>query len=262
MTASPNDGEGAIARRIDARLRDWAQANIAGRDQIIIEMPRPPVTALRTLPRDVPGFTGRRAEIRQLTATAQTAGPQVRTVDGMPGAGKTALAVHAAHQLASQFPDGQLFVSLHACAGQRPDDPADVLVNLLACIGIDVRDIPDDLDARASLWRDRLAGQRMLLLLDDAADRAQVEPLLPGCGSCLVLITSRRRIALEGATAMTLAPLPPRDAARLFTGLARHDLRKEGSRRHRGIVRLPAAVHLLARWLLFQPPPLEFQPVS
>src|SRR4029077_14464175 len=139
----------------------------------------------RTLPRDIASFTGRGAELRRLlgdVAAAAACGGVVGicAIGGMAGIGKTTLAVHAAHQLARQFPDGQLFLPLHAhTPGQRPVDPADALASLLLAAGVGARQIPPGLEARAARWRDYLAGKKILLVLDDAAGHEQVRPLLP-----------------------------------------------------------------------------------
>ncbi|WP_432046426.1 tetratricopeptide repeat protein [Streptomyces asiaticus] len=189
--------------------------------------PRPaPVALHSTLPRDIAAFTGRDSELHRLLSAAEDGHAPVisiHTIDGMPGVGKTALVTHAAHQLAKRYPDGQLFVDLHAhTAGRPPADPSDVLATLLIGIGISPQNLPDTLQERAALWRDRLAGRRMLLILDNAVGPDQVEPLLPAAQQCLVLVTSRRRlIALDGAEPLPLDTLPPDQAARLFTRLAR-----------------------------------------
>ncbi|MET9882983.1 tetratricopeptide repeat protein [Streptomyces sp. NPDC006430] len=198
---------------------------MAGRDlyQTVHTSPAPEaITALRTLPRDVALFTGREDELRQLLQTA-TPGRTVaiHTVDGMPGVGKTTLATHAAHLLADRYPDGQLYIRLHAhTPGQRSADPADVLAALLTSIGVRPQQLPDGLEARAALWRDRLAGRRMVIVMDDAENTNQVEPLLPGSEGCLAIITSRRRLAaLDGAVPLSLSVMPPDDAASLFIRL-------------------------------------------
>ena len=141
----------------------------------------------------------------------------------MPGVGKTALAVHAAHRLRDRFPDRQLFIDLHAhTPGQHPAPPAAALAELLTAAGVDARYLPADLDGRAMLWRDRLAGQRALLVLDNAASSDQVAPLLPGGDGCLVLVTSRRYLGdLPGAVApVLLEALPPDQAQLMFARLA------------------------------------------
>ena len=189
-------------------------------------VPEATAAATRTLPRDVASFTGRMDELEQLLAAVlETAHAgrvvEISAIDGMAGIGKTAFAVHAAHRLAARFPDGQLFLDLHAhTAGQSPVAPADALGALLLTTGVEPQAIPHHLDDRAALWRDRLAGKRMLILLDDAAGHEQVGPLLPGAAGCLVLITSRRRLAaLEDAERLTLGTLPPAQASALFARL-------------------------------------------
>jgi tetratricopeptide (TPR) repeat protein/transcriptional regulator with XRE-family HTH domain len=209
-----------------------------------------------TLPADTVAFTGRGGELSQImAAVAGTAGAggvvAVGAVAGMPGVGKTALAVHAAHVLAAEFPDRRLFVDLHAhTPGHEPMRPEDALAGLLAAVGVEPRCLPSDLEERAALWRDRMAGQRALLVLDNAASSRQVVPLLPG-GGCLVLVTSRRHLGdLPGAvTQLPLDVMTPGEAADMFTRLAP---RSAGD--HDGVAEvvalagfLPLAVRLLAR---------------
>ena len=180
--------------------------------------------ATRTLPRDIASFTGRQQELEQLAEAAAGAGGVVgiHAIGGMAGVGKTAFAVHAAHRLADRFPGGQIFLPLHGhTPGQQPVDPADALASLLLTAGVPAAQIPPGLEARMALWRDRLAGQQLLLVLDDAAGSEQVRPLLPGAGGSLVLVTSRRHLsALEDATAVSLDTLPPGEAAALLVRLA------------------------------------------
>jgi hypothetical protein len=179
--------------------------------------------ATRTLPRDIGSFTGRERELTELVSDAEPAAlAGIRVIDGMAGIGKTAFAVHAAHQLKEHFPDGRIFLDLRGHAlGQAPVDPADALSSLLQTVGVDARQIPHGTQERARLWRDRLAGRHLLLLLDDAADSEQVRPLLPGAAGCLVLVTSRRRLtALEDVQVISLDTLPPAEAATLFVRVA------------------------------------------
>jgi hypothetical protein len=146
----------------------------------------------------------------------------IHAIGGMAGIGKTAFAVHAAHRLADRFPAGQIFLPLHGhTPGQRPVEPGDALASLLLTAGVAAAQIPAGLEARMALWRDRLAGRQLLLVLDDAASSEQVRPLLPGSGGCLVLVTSRRHLtALEDARAISLDTLPPDQAATLLVRLA------------------------------------------
>ncbi len=185
---------------------------------------RPPGSAVagatRTLPRDVASFTGRERELMQLAGTADVIG--IHAIGGMAGVGKTAFAVHAAHQLSGRFPDGQIFLPLHGhTPGQRPVASADALASLLQTAGVAARQIPADTDARAALWRDHVASRKLLLVLDDAVDSDQVRPLLPGTGGSLVLVTSRRHLtALGDAQSISLDTLTPIEAAALLARLA------------------------------------------
>ena len=175
----------------------------------------------------------------------------ISAIDGMPGVGKTALVVQAGHLLAHRFGDRQLFVDLHGhTPGRDPADPAEVLAALLAADGVDPGYLPASLDGRAAMWRDRIAGQRVLLILDNAAGSAQVAPLLPGTAGSLVLVTSRRYLGdLAAAHQVMLDVLPLRDALAMFADLAPRaagDLDQVAE-----LVelcgRLPLAVSLLAR---------------
>jgi DNA-binding SARP family transcriptional activator/tetratricopeptide (TPR) repeat protein len=203
------------------------------------------------LPPDTVAFTGRDRELDQITDGL--AGGGVVAIDGMPGIGKTALAVHAAARLASRFPDRQLFVDLRGhTPGRAPLDPAEALAGLLAATGVDPRSMPPDLDGRAARWRDTMAGQRALLVLDNAASSEQVAPLLPGAGS-LVLVTSRRHLAdLPGVVApVLLEVLPPARAREMFTALAPRAAGPAAARPVAEVVALagflPLAISLLAR---------------
>ncbi|HEV3294395.1 MAG TPA: tetratricopeptide repeat protein [Streptosporangiaceae bacterium] len=217
--------------------------------------------ATRTLPRDIASFTGRQHELTELAdAAAGTGGVvSIHAIGGMAGTGKTAFAVHAAHQLADRFPAGQIFLPLHAhTPGQQPVDPADALASLLLTIGVPAGQIPADLEARTGLWRDQLAGRQLLLVLDDATDSEQVRPLLPGAGGSLVLVTSRRRLtALEDARVISLDILPPREAADLLVRLAVRPGLSSADPEVGEITRLcgylPLAIGMLARQLYHHP---------
>jgi DNA-binding SARP family transcriptional activator/tetratricopeptide (TPR) repeat protein len=185
------------------------------------------LTIPRQLPADVASFTGRETELARLLALPPDppAALMVSSIDGMAGVGKTALAVHAAHRLADRFPDGQLFVDLHGFTqGVPPVEPADALDRMLRCLGVPGEQLPQNLDDRAALYRTRLAGKRVLILLDNAATEAQIRPLLPGTPSCRVLITSRSRLpGLADAHPLSLNVLPATDALTLFTRTAGAD---------------------------------------
>jgi tetratricopeptide (TPR) repeat protein len=178
-----------------------------------------------TLPAVTAAFTGRAGQLEQITQVVPGRGGviSIHAVGGMPGVGKTALAVQAGHLMAARFPDRQLFVDLHGhTPGRQPADPARVLATLLAADGVDPRHLPAELEERAALWRDRMAGKQVLLILDNAASSAQIAPLLPGGPDCLVLVTSRRFLGdlPYAVTELPLDTLPPRDAAAMFTRLA------------------------------------------
>ncbi len=189
-----------------------------------------PAAATRTLPRDLASFTGRKGQLDWLcgvagqSATAPDSAP-IFVISGMAGVGKTTFAVHAARQLSPMFPDGQIFLSLHGhSAGQRPVDPDDALLSLLLTAGLQAEQVPSGLEPRSGLWRDWLSGKRVLLVLDDALSREQIEPLLPGAAENLVLVTSRRRLtAMDDARALSLETMPQDEAANLFARLAGRD---------------------------------------
>jgi tetratricopeptide (TPR) repeat protein/transcriptional regulator with XRE-family HTH domain len=218
-------------------------------------------SATRALPRDIAAFTGRQAELDQLTGTLTANGGVVgiHAIDGMAGIGKTTFAVHAAHKLAAGFPDGQFFLPLHAhTQGQRPVDPADALASLLLTAGLAAPQVPPGLEARAARWRDVVAGKKILLLLDDAAGHEQVRPLLPGTAGSLVLVTSRRRLsALEDTAVITLDALSRAEAATLLARLAARPGIRAGDAAVGQITQLcgylPLAVGMLASHLRHHP---------
>ncbi|MGW0711081.1 BTAD domain-containing putative transcriptional regulator [Streptomyces sp. NPDC002643] len=142
----------------------------------------------------------------------------VTVLSGMAGVGKSALALHLAHELSDHFPDGQLYVNLHgATPGMTPLTPAQALASLLRDLGTDPRRIPEHPDEAAALLRSTLAPTRTLMVLDDAANAAQVRPLLPAGAGCAVIVTSRSPLAaLDGAHRFPLAPLSDDESAELL----------------------------------------------
>jgi DNA-binding SARP family transcriptional activator len=163
------------------------------------------------LPADIATFTGRDGELRYVVdvcARTGRPGTAVRVVNivGRPGVGKTVLATRAGHLLAGEYPDGQLYADLRDAEG-RPVDAGDVLARFLRIHGRDGAAIPDQVDERAELYRDQLAGRRILVVLDNAAGETQVRPLLPDSPSCAVLVTSRRGLAGINARTMRLEVL-------------------------------------------------------
>ncbi|MGW7555738.1 BTAD domain-containing putative transcriptional regulator [Streptomyces rimosus] len=172
------------------------------------------------LPATVADFTGRAAFVRELSeqlATAEGSVMAVSALTGIGGVGKTTLAVHVAHAAHAHFPDGQLYVDLQG-AGHSPSDPEAVLGAFLRALGTPDASIPNGVEERAALYRSALAGRRVLALLDNARDAAQVRPLLPGTDGCAALITSRvRMIDLAGAHLVDLDVMSPDEAFTLFT---------------------------------------------
>ncbi|MGW5721103.1 BTAD domain-containing putative transcriptional regulator [Amycolatopsis sp. NPDC003865] len=181
--------------------------------------PSPVSPPLRQLPADLPDFTGRAEYVRELAAAL---GPAPVVLTGAPGTGKTALAMHVAHRLAGRFPDGQLYVDLAGTGAPR--DPAEVLADFLHVLGVTGTTVPAGLGQRAAVFRSRLAGRRVLLVLDDAASAAQVRPLLPGDAGCAVLVTTRGRLPeLAGAQHLELPVFGEREALDLLAAVAGGD---------------------------------------
>ncbi|GAA2639169.1 tetratricopeptide repeat protein [Actinomadura fulvescens] len=177
--------------------------------------PRPP---RNDLPRDVPDFTGREAQLAAVLAAVE--GSRVVSVDGMAGVGKTCLAVHAAHRLAADYPDAQLYVDLHGfTAGREPLGPDPALRTLLAALDVPSEKIPQEggIEPLAACWRAELAHRRAVVVLDNAADADQVRPLLPGAGLSVTLITSRNRLlGLDEVPPVSLDVLTPQESAELL----------------------------------------------
>jgi NB-ARC domain len=173
------------------------------------------------LPRDVPGFTGRQVELAQIVELADGVSVVVSAIDGVAGAGKTALAVHAAHKLLPQFPDGHLYADFRGYAeGQEPAEPSGVLEQFLRQLGLPAEQVPMDLGERSGLFRQMLSRRRVLVVLDNVGEESQARPLLPGAGSSFVLITSRSMLpGLELDYRLNLDVLPDNEAIELLTKL-------------------------------------------
>lgn len=207
------------------------------------------------LPTDTGDFTGRHREVAELVAVVGSG--QVATVSGMAGVGKTTLTLHVAHRVAHRYPDGQLYVDLR---GNRPGsvEPAEVLGRFLRALGVDPQAVPQGAVEREDLYRSLLARRRLLLVLDNAADLAQVRPLLPGGGESAVIVTSRMRLSgLEGSHHIGLEVFDDEQAVGLLGRIA--SPRRVGAQLEAAneIVRLcghlPLAVRIAAARLAARP---------
>ncbi|WP_460328037.1 AfsR/SARP family transcriptional regulator [Streptomyces sp. O3] len=173
------------------------------------------------LPFDVPDFSGRDSELRWICETARRApegSPTVLALDGMGGGGKTALAVRAAHQLAGEYPHGNLFIDLHGFTpGHTPLSTFQAQGDLLAAAGIPSEEIPTVPAGRAARWQSYMRGRHMLLVLDNVASSEQVRELIPASSTSLVLITSRPRLTgLDGAEWLSVGTLPELDSHQIL----------------------------------------------
>ncbi|MEU6722810.1 helix-turn-helix domain-containing protein [Nonomuraea wenchangensis] len=175
----------------------------------------------RQLPADAPDFVGRDDELALLASVLDPGNHNARlaVLSGPPGVGKTALAVHAGHRFASWFPDGQLYAALRGATAD-PVDPAEVLAQWLRALGVDGSALPVGVDARAALFRDRLAVQRVLLVVDDAGGYRQVEQLLPAKGVAMMVTSRLPLTGLPGVTSIDLRPLSGPTAVRLLSQVA------------------------------------------
>jgi len=187
----------------------------------------PPPAARAAVPAQLPAavsaFTGRLASLEQLDRLLPTAGEPAVTiaaVTGTAGVGKTALAVHWAHRVADRFPDGQLYVNLRGYDPGEPMHPAEALGKFLRALGVSAEKVPATTEEAAGLYRSLISGRRLLVVLDNAGSPEQVRPLLPGSPGCLVLVTSRDRlaglVAHDGARRLTVDVLDPGEALALF----------------------------------------------
>jgi DNA-binding SARP family transcriptional activator len=220
----------------------------------------------RELPGPVPQFTGRAAELADLTGMLERAGAQrprtlvISAIAGMAGVGKTALALQWAHQVADRFPDGQLHVNLRGYDPGQPMPAADALAGFLRSLGLAEAEIPAETAERAARYRSLLAGRRMLIVIDNARDADQVRPLLPGSPSCAAVVTSRDAltglVARDGARRLDLDLLPPADAVALLRALIgeRVDAEPEATATLAGYCgRLPLALRVAAERAVASP---------
>ena len=225
----------------------WRQALrvISGESQAAAQ-----VRAQDSLPDDLPEFTGRSAELASLVEEPAP----LTAIEGMAGVGKTRLAIHAGRLLAAAEPfDRVLFVSLrgfHPDPAQPPAEPAAALDSFLRLLGVPGQQVPHDLAGRVRMYRSRLAGLRALVVLDDAVDAAQVEPLLPVEPRAVTLVTSRRRLELPGARHLPVEVFSAEESVtlleRVVPGVPRGEDPEALSRVARRCGHLPLALGLVA----------------
>lgn len=203
-----------IAEAIDRALE-------AGGELADLAVPRPRARATRErirpaqLPAALRSFVPRQDVLEQASA-ALAAHEGLIAFDGPAGVGKTAFTVHWAHTIATEFPDGVLFMDLRGYAAGPPEDPAVILGRFLRALGTSPQDIPSDLDGRVALYRTLLEATRTLVVLDNAVDAEQIRPLLPSSPRSLALVTSRNRLSgavvHDGAVRITLHPMTSNEA--------------------------------------------------
>lgn len=245
--------------RITQRARAGGNVTIAGRDINNNYYPSAQPTLPGLLPRDVPAFTGRDDELARLAALAGGGRVVVSAIGGTAGVGKTALAVHAAHQLLEQFPGGHLYADLRGYTdGQDPADPGQILQAFLRHLGVPADMLPADVDERSGLLRQLLAKQPVLMVLDNARTETQVRPLLPGTGGSLVLVTSRSVLSgLEVDERISLDVLPEFEATAMLIraiGKARAGTEPQTVAELAGLCgRLPLALRIAGQLLAVHP---------
>ena len=243
-------------------LSDLHQRILCRDPQLAVRAPaQRPGRAARpdTLPPETVEFVGRSPELGLLTEEHGDT-PQVNVIEGMPGVGKTALAVHAARTVSGQYPDGLLYLDFHGHDSARPSlDPAEALHRLLRMLIVPATQIPDAIGERTALWQAQLSRRRVVVILDDADRLDQIRPLLPVTGACLVLITTRRRLPdLEGARTLTLDVLTVDDAVTLFQRIAGPGRAQDDEEVAAAVGlcgRLPLAIQLTAGRLAQDHPP-------
>ncbi|MGH8902551.1 MAG: AfsR/SARP family transcriptional regulator [Egibacteraceae bacterium] len=233
--ATSGTGVVIVGRRgeLDRYPRPSLRGDQAGEDRGATRaLPSGPVqetTASRAelfqLPPDLGDFVDRDVPSARLRGLLQHEGRHpsavmISAISGKAGVGKSVFAIHIAHEIKYRFPDGQLYVNLRGLDTPVPET-ADVLADFLLALEVDPTDIPDGLTSRASLYRARLRGRRVLVVLDNAADEAQIRPLLPWSEGCAVLVSSRRRLAgLEGAVTLELDVMEAHQAVELLGKVA------------------------------------------
>lgn len=259
-TAVPDDGgrPGTAPVFHDAHV----DGDVVAGNKYVYTAPPPPAPA--QLPGDISDFVGRAAALDQLSGALHEPRPRamvITAIQGMAGVGKTALAVHWAHLVRDRFPDAQLFLDMHGHSARGQMSVREAFGRLLRALGVPGELVPDDEEEQASLYRTRLAGRRVLIVLDNVANSDQVRPLLPGHGDCLVVVTSRNQlpglVALDGARTLDLDVLPQGEALDLVRTVLGADRVTAESEAAADLARrcayLPLALRIAAANLVVRP---------
>ncbi|AHH99884.1 CHAT domain-containing protein [Kutzneria albida] len=259
MTDQPdNHFEGTAREVVQAHHIDGVHINV--HEQPVSAPFRTP----RELPPDVPGFTGREAELTELDALLDSAPDStaavISAVAGTAGVGKTALAVRWAHRVRDRFPDGDLYVDLRGYDSDRPMSPDDALAGFLRSLRVDGSAIPSERHERTAQYRTLLAGRRVLVVLDNASSAEQVRPLLPGSAASFVLVTSRDSlaglVARDGARRVDLDRLSVTESVDLLHALIGPRVAEEPGRAAelaRHSAQLPLALRVTAELAVSRP---------
>ncbi|GAA2989321.1 AfsR/SARP family transcriptional regulator [Actinokineospora diospyrosa] len=206
---------GAELRELQAEILDGTpRTSTATKRRVVV---RPQHAVPRHLPPDLSDFTGREEQLRAILAVSEADAVTAPTVvvSGFAGAGKSTLAVHAAHRLRGRYPDGQLFADLRG--SERNLGAFEVLGRFLGALGVEAADLPGDVDERVELFRRRVDDKRLLVVLDNARDEQQVRHLMPGAPNCLVIVTSRSRLTgLTGTVGVELDLLSTEASVRML----------------------------------------------